>query len=65
MEEEFAGLFVLSPDELPLACRGGLKVAYVSGWESGPEEKRRVTQRVVLINGRKDEVASVWGDEMV
>ncbi|KAF4665459.1 hypothetical protein FOL46_003668 [Perkinsus olseni] len=39
MEKEFAGFFVLNPDELPLGC---------------PEEKRRVPQRVVLVSGRED-----------
>ncbi|KAF4687342.1 hypothetical protein FOZ60_004031 [Perkinsus olseni] len=38
-KKEFAGFFVLNPDELPLGC---------------PEEKRRVPQRVVLVSGRED-----------
>ncbi|KAF4722214.1 hypothetical protein FOZ63_019754, partial [Perkinsus olseni] len=39
MEKEFAGFFVLNPDELSLRCA---------------EEKRRVPQRVVLVSGRED-----------
>ncbi|KAF4734179.1 hypothetical protein FOZ62_017618 [Perkinsus olseni] len=48
MEKEFAGFFVLNPDELPLGC---------------PEEKRRVPQRVVLVSGREDGVREEDGSD--